>query len=118
MRLSVIHNPSSVDIPAACTMALSLLCLLALLWLIPLAAAQDPVTPGSARERLHETEQWRQIQAHLPNPATATPQDLEQQGDILRARRFPDDAMDYYRFAMARGGNTASLMNKLGLTEL
>jgi tetratricopeptide (TPR) repeat protein len=67
---------------------------------------------------MHESEQWTQIEQHLPNPATATPQVLEMQADILRARRFPEDAMDYYRYALARGGDTAALENKLGLTEL
>jgi tetratricopeptide (TPR) repeat protein len=37
---------------------------------------------------------------------------------ILRARRFLEDARDYYKYALARGGNSASLTNKLGLTEL
>ena len=50
-----------------------------------------------------------QIQPHLPDPATATPQTLELQADILRARRFPADAMDYYNYAIARGGNVSVL---------
>ncbi len=40
------------------------------------------------------------------------------QGDILRARRFPEDAMNFYNYAIARGGNVPALLNKLGLTEL
>jgi tetratricopeptide (TPR) repeat protein len=67
---------------------------------------------------MHQSEQWLAIEKHLPNPATASAKDLEMQADILRARRFPEDAMDYYRYALARGGNAASLTNKLGLTEL
>jgi tetratricopeptide (TPR) repeat protein len=91
-------------------------------WLAPRLAAQDqtstatPVAP--TRDEMHQTDQWKEIERHLPDPATATPQALEQQGDILRARRFPEDAMDYYRHALARGGKVPSLMNKLGLTEL
>jgi Flp pilus assembly protein TadD len=81
-------------------------------------AAQSFISPGSARERTHQSEQWLAIEAHLPDPATASPTELETQADILRARRFPEDAMDYYRYALARGGNAASLTNKLGLTEL
>jgi tetratricopeptide (TPR) repeat protein len=80
--------------------------------------AQTLSATSTERERLHETEQWRQIQTHLPDPATASPQTLEQEADILRARRFPEDAMDYYKYAVARGGNVPELMNKLGLTEL
>jgi tetratricopeptide (TPR) repeat protein len=80
--------------------------------------AQSSNAGESARERLHQSEQWRMIEKHLPDPATATPQQLEMQGDILRARRFPEDAMDYYKYALARGGNVPSLLNKIGLTEL
>ena len=93
-------------------------------WLAPRLAAQDGVstsasTPAiSTRDEMHQSDQWKEIERHLPNPVTATAQTLEQQGDILRARRFPEDAMDYYRYALARGGNVPSIMNKLGLTEL
>jgi tetratricopeptide (TPR) repeat protein len=80
--------------------------------------AQSNSASGSERARLHQSEQWLAIQAHLPNPATASAHELEVQGDILRARRFPEDAMDYFNYALARGGNAASLMNKIGLTEL
>jgi len=81
-------------------------------------AAQSSNASESARERMHQSEQWRMIEKHLPDPATATPQQLETQADILRARRFPEDAMDYYKYALARGGNVPSLLNKIGLTEL
>ena len=70
------------------------------------------------RARLHDSDQWRDIERHLPDPATATPKALEQQADILRARRFPEDAMDFYRYALARGGDAATLTNKIGLTHL
>jgi Flp pilus assembly protein TadD len=83
-----------------------------------LSPAQDTNVPTSGRDRMHQTEQWQAIEKHLPNPATATPKELENQADILRARRFPEDAMDYYKYALARGGNPAGLTNKLGLTEL
>jgi tetratricopeptide (TPR) repeat protein len=43
---------------------------------------------------------------------------LEEQADLLRVRRFPEDALDYYGYAVKRGGNAANLMNKIGLTEL
>jgi tetratricopeptide (TPR) repeat protein len=82
------------------------------------AIAQDLPQAATARERLHQTQQWAEIERHLPDPATATAQALEVQGDILRARRFTEDAIDYYRYALARGGSAASLLNKLGLTEL
>jgi tetratricopeptide (TPR) repeat protein len=81
-------------------------------------AAQGPSGTLTARERMHQSEQWAVIEAHLPNPKTASAQELETQADILRARRFPEDAVDYYKYAIARGGNQAALLNKLGLTEL
>jgi Flp pilus assembly protein TadD len=84
---------------------------------VPLAAQLSDATE-TARERMHHSDQWALIAAHLPDPATATPQELELEADILRARRFPDDAMDYYKYAMARGGDQAKLLNKLGITEL
>jgi len=87
------------------------------LFCLPLAA-QSSDSATTVRERLHQSEQWRTIEKYLPDPATATPQALEQQGDILRARRFPEDAMDYYKYALARGGSAPAILNKLGLTEL
>jgi tetratricopeptide (TPR) repeat protein len=81
-------------------------------------AAQLSDSTETARERMHHSDQWALIAAHLPDPATATPQELELEADILRARRFPEDAMDYYKYAMARGGDQAKLLNKLGITEL
>jgi tetratricopeptide (TPR) repeat protein len=75
-------------------------------------------SPTTERERMHQSDQWLEVQKHLPDPATASPQSLEQQADILRARRFPEDAMDYYKYAMDRGGNPPALLNKLGLAEL
>jgi len=67
---------------------------------------------------MHQSDQWIEIEKHLPDPATASPQSLEEQADILRARRFPEDAMDYYKYAMNRGGNPAALLNKQGLAQL
>jgi tetratricopeptide (TPR) repeat protein len=77
-----------------------------------------PQPMSATRARLHDSDQWRDIERHLPDPATATPKILEQQADILRARRFPEDALDYYRYALARGGDPGSLTNKMGLTQL
>lgn len=87
----------------------------------PLADSQGITTvtaPATEREHMHQSDQWLEIQKHLPDPATASPQALEEQADILRARRLPEDAMDYYKYAMDRGGNPPALLNKLGLAEL
>ncbi|HWB32883.1 MAG TPA: tetratricopeptide repeat protein [Acidobacteriaceae bacterium] len=91
---------------------------LVLLCTAPLTAGSQDLAIITTREQLHQTDQWHEIQKHLPDPATASPQALEQQADILRARRFPEDAMDYYKFALDRGGNPPALLNKLGLAEL
>lgn len=68
--------------------------------------------------RHHDSEAWKTVESHLPNPATASAATLEMQGDILRVRRFPADAIDFYNYALARGGATERLLNKLGLAEL
>jgi tetratricopeptide (TPR) repeat protein len=82
------------------------------------ARAQGTESQRSAREAEHKSPDWALIQPHLPDPASASAQQLEMEGDILRARRFPADAVDYYGFALARGGDGSALMNKMGITEL
>jgi tetratricopeptide (TPR) repeat protein len=54
----------------------------------------------------------------LPDPATAAPDKLELAGDVLRARRFPEEALQYYIYALRRGGQEGVLLKKLGVTEL
>jgi tetratricopeptide (TPR) repeat protein len=117
MRLPGTIRPIGFKARRTPTIALSLLYLTTASWLAPRTVAQRSAY-STERLRAHDSEQWRTIEEHLPDPATATPQALEMQGDILRARRFPDDALDFYRFAMARGGNVPALLNKLGLTQL
>jgi tetratricopeptide (TPR) repeat protein len=82
------------------------------------ARAQETDSLRSVLDVEHNSPDWALIREHLPDPATATAQRLEMEGDILRARRFPADAMDYYRYAMTRGGDAGALMNKMGVTEL
>lgn len=82
------------------------------------AAQQDPMNPDQMRAFEHANPQWPDIQAHLPDPATASSQDLETAADVLRARRFPQDALDYYMYAAQRGGKEVTLLNKMGITEL
>jgi len=116
MGLPVSAFPVRSKVQFARASAVVLLCLLGAAGRSTRMSAQDQ--NATARERMHESEQWAQIQPHLPDPATASAQALETQADILRARRFPADAMDYYRYAIARGGNEPNLLNKLGLAEL
>ena len=116
--------PRSLSLLQSSSGPLSIL-LLASTTFLPSAAAQkgfsdsnNPNTMSVTRQRIHESDQWQEIARHLPDPNTATAKALEQQADILRARRFPEDALDYYRYALARGGNPIQLTNKLGLTEM
>ena len=53
-----------------------------------------------------------------PPAPDATPADLEARADQLRAQKLYLDALDYYRAAMAKEPKSASLLNKIGITEL
>lgn len=102
----------------ACCSASFLFC--TLLFVSPDSRAQIKAPLVSAEERaaFHQDPQWSNIEAHLPNPRTATAAQLETAADVLRARRFPHDALDYYGYAIARGGDMAALMNKMGILRL
>jgi tetratricopeptide (TPR) repeat protein len=76
------------------------------------------MTSDAERASLHDGGDWQQIAPHLPDPATASADALETAGDVLRARRFPEDALDFYGYAMARGGNVSKLLNKMGVVRL
>ena len=82
------------------------------------AAKSAPLTSPEERAALHQSSDWAVIAPHLPNPDTATAAQLETAADVLRARRFPEDALDYYGYAMARGGNVSELLNKMGVVRL
>jgi tetratricopeptide (TPR) repeat protein len=72
----------------------------------------------AVRALRHQDPQWESVRLHLPDPATATVEQLETVADVLRARRFPEDALDYYLYALRRGLNNVVLMNKIGVTQL
>jgi len=76
------------------------------------------LTSDVERAALHNSSEWQLIQPHLPDPQTASASALETAADVLRARRFPEDALDYYGYAMARGGDVSELLNKMGITRL
>jgi tetratricopeptide (TPR) repeat protein len=76
------------------------------------------LTSDTERAALHTSSEWQLVQPHLPDPQTASAASLEIAGDVLRARRFPEDALDYYGYAIARGGNVSELLNKMGITRL
>jgi tetratricopeptide (TPR) repeat protein len=88
---------------------------------LPAGLQQNAPTPNNSeavRALRHQDPQWESVRLHLPDPATATEEQLETVADVLRARRFPEDALDYYLYAFRRGGNTVMLMNKIGVTQL
>lgn len=76
------------------------------------------LTSDTERTALHNSSEWQLLQPHLPDPQTASAASLEVAADVLRARRFPEDALDYYGYAIARGGNVSELLNKMGITRL
>jgi tetratricopeptide (TPR) repeat protein len=119
MRRSVPAHSSASPFRSARRFTLVFLSLcLALPFAARMVQAQVDSSQTTLRQRMHQSPQWTEIEKHLPDPQTATPQTLEMQGDILRARRFPEDAMDFYKYALARGGAAAPLLNKLGLAQL
>lgn len=77
-----------------------------------------PLTSVDERAALHNSPDWALIAPHLPDPKTASASELETAGDVLRARRFPEDALDYYGYAMRRGGDVSILLNKMGIVRL
>ena len=76
----------------------------------------EPSLPRSADS--HDSEEWRLIGPHLPDPLTASAEKLETSGDVLRARRFPGDALVFYKAAVLHGGNNARLLKKQGVIHL
>jgi len=83
-----------------------------------LRAQDGAVSPELLRQPSHDDPQWTTVQSHLPDPLTASAAKLELAADVLRARRFPADALEYYNYALQRGGDQALLLNKMGITEL
>jgi len=82
---------------------------------VPLHA---PMTSVRERAALHSGPDWDVIAPHLPDPQTASAKELETAGDVLQARRFPEDALDYYGYAVGRGGNVNELLNKIGILRM
>jgi tetratricopeptide (TPR) repeat protein len=67
---------------------------------------------------LHNNVDWQAIEAHLPDPQRASAKELEVAADVLRARRFPEDALEYYDYALRSGGDTVRLLKKKGVVLL
>lgn len=84
----------------------------------PRAHAQAQAVSAEERAAFHQDPQWLAIAPHLPDPKTASAKDLETAADVLRARRFSEDALDYYGYAIARGAPVSETLNKMGVIRL
>lgn len=80
------------------------------------AVAQDN-TPAAPTDR-HNSPEWAIVAPHLPDPTTAPAAKLEMAGDVLRARKFPQDAIMFYKAAALRNGDPATLLMKEGVIYL
>ena len=80
--------------------------------------AQLSGSADAERVARHQSADWVAMEGHLPDPATASPASLQLAADVMRARRLPEDALDYYRFALERGGDPGRLTNRIGITLL
>jgi tetratricopeptide (TPR) repeat protein len=89
-----------------------------LLTCVPRAHAQAEGVSTEERAAFHRDPQWVMIAPHLPDPKTASAKQLETAADVLRARRFPEDALDYYGYAIARGAPVSEILNKMGVVRL
>jgi tetratricopeptide (TPR) repeat protein len=81
-------------------------------------AAQPDWRASDARELGHQSADWLSVQAHLADPVSSTIETLQMQGDILRARRFPYDALNYYGYALKRDSKNVGILKRLGVTQL
>ncbi|ADW67883.1 tetratricopeptide repeat protein [Granulicella tundricola] len=91
----------------------------ALLALDPGLLGQGMRSAGDmAKLERHQMPDWLLLEPYLPDPRTATAARLELEGDVLRARRFDEDALEYYQFALNRGGDVPRLLNRIGITQL
>ena len=87
--------------------------------LLPLPAlAQNPLVPPVPASDDTATAPPQLLRAAPPS-ANASAEELEAQGDRLRAEKAYADAIDYYRAALAKSTkHTAVLHNKSGIAQL
>jgi tetratricopeptide (TPR) repeat protein len=84
----------------------------------PAQTAKAKAAAADALQALHREEEWVRVAKHLPSLENATGAELEVAGDVLRARRFPEEALAYYLAAYRKGADQVEVMNKMGVTEL
>lgn len=58
------------------------------------------------------------VRRAAPPSPTASAENLEIRGDVLRSEKYFLDALDYYQAAMKKNPKSAVLYNKTGMTEL
>jgi tetratricopeptide (TPR) repeat protein len=115
MRLRVVF----LTLPLALALPMSGLCAnLDQTQASPTKSASPPAGVISAVQRDHSGPEWASIAAHLPDPQTASADRLKLAADILAARQYPEDALDYYGYALARGGNPSDVLNQMGVIRL
>ena len=85
-----------------------------------LASSHAQLSANADPDRVarHQSADWIAMEGHLPDPATASAAELQLVADVMRARRLPEDALEYYRFALERGGDPGKLNNRIGITLL
>jgi tetratricopeptide (TPR) repeat protein len=95
-------------------------------WLYVLLAVMLPTSSLLAQiHHFDETRSSEQLEVSSPAvrraeapPADAAAAELEARGDLLRAEKSYLDALDYYRAALAKNRDSATLYNKIGINEL
>ena len=70
---------------------------------------------GSTEDQVQIAPPMREVQSP---PENASAEELEKQGDDLRARKEYLDAIDFYQAALAKASDSASVLYKLGIAEL
>ena len=96
----------------------SLLCIASLFGTLRARAQQPAYDEEANRAMRHATPEWALVGPHMPDPQTASAEKLAEAADVLRARRMQEDALDYYRYALKRGGDESKLQNNIGVTLL
>lgn len=91
--------------------------LLGLLLASTLLCAQNPLVPSDTGSDNTATAP-SEVRRAEPPPPTWSAEELEARGDSLRAEKAYADAIDYYRAALAKKPNSASMNNKMGMAEL
>lgn len=87
----------------------------------PAAGLDDPSSGQQARPDSRADEAAtvpQQVRRAEPPAANATAKELERSGDELREHKYYLDAIDHYRAALVKGGESAVLRNKIGIAQL